>query len=63
MADSKQWRVVWGRSGSSEGGAVFIDAPTEAAALAFFGAAFPGKHVVSVKLEPVDPCPQYEVRR
>lgn len=57
----RQWRVVF--SGTSGGaGACFIDAADEAGALRFFAQAFPGCSVLTVTLEPVDPCAAYEPR-
>lgn len=57
-----QWRITFHSSTSEKFGACFVDAKDEAAALKFFAQAFPRCTVVGVKLEPVNPCAQYEKR-
>lgn len=57
---AKQWRIV--HANERTAGTMFIDAPDEAGARAFFAQIMPHARVISVTLEPVNVCPQYERR-
>lgn len=60
MADLKQWRIVFSNPRGGSGGACFVDAKDEAGARKYFNEAFLSSVIVSIALEPVDPCAAYE---
>lgn len=61
MSAHQQYRIVATTDGKG-GLTAFVDAADEAGARAFFAAAFPSATVLSVTLEPVNVCQQYEPR-
>ena len=57
----RQFRVTY-TSASGKPGACFVDAADEDWAKRFFAQAFPGATLVAIRLEPTNPCAQYERR-
>lgn len=63
MSARQQYRLTFRDVRNPEqGGTCFIDAADEAGARLFFSKAFPNSTLVSIRLEPVDPCAAYERR-
>lgn len=57
----KQWRITL-KYPNGSGRVVFIDAKDEQGARDFAAKVFPRAEITEAKLEPVDPCAQYERR-